>query len=163
VIGLAAIIGAFLGGMLLADYAGEWKLGDKIEPITTLFLSFFFLNVGMQVNLGSMASISVLLLSVVVILLAVATKYVGCNIGAKIGDKSLSKESRNIIGIGMVPRGEVGIIVASIGLASGAMSSEIYGTVIIMAVVTTIIAPSLLARAFRKKYPEECTEDQSVV
>ena len=153
-IGLAAIIGAFLGGMLLADYAREWKLGDKIEPITAFFISFFFLNVGMQVDLRSMADVSVIILAAAVTVAAVATKYVGCSIGARLGDKGLSKESRNIIGVGMVPRGEVGIIVASIGLYAGAMSSEIYGTVILMAVVTTIIAPPMLARAFRKKYPE---------
>jgi Kef-type K+ transport system membrane component KefB len=151
-IGLAAIIGAFLGGMLLADYAEEWKLKEKIETITTLFISFFFLNVGMQVDIRSLANGPVLLLAVVVILVAVATKYIGCSFGARVGDKTLSNESRNIIGFGMIPRGEVGLIVAAIGLAAGAMSSEIYGTVIIMAVVTTIMAPPLFARAFRKKY-----------
>ncbi|MCL2148062.1 MAG: cation:proton antiporter [Methanomassiliicoccaceae archaeon] len=154
-IGLAAIIGAFLGGMLLAEYAWEWKLDEKIESITTLFISFFFLNVGMQVDLGSLTSASALILAAVVILLAVATKYVGCNMGARLGDRSLSKGSRNIIGFGMVPRGEVGIIIAAIGLASGVMTSELYGVVILMAVVTTIIAPPLLARAFRKEYPPE--------
>ena len=154
-IGLAAIIGAFLGGMLLADYAWEWKLGEKMESITTLFISFFFLNVGMQVNIGDLTEVTVLVLAIVVILLAIITKYVGCSIGAAIGDKNLDKSSRNIIGIGMIPRGEVGIIVASIGLASGAITSELYATVVIMAVATTLIAPSILARAFRKKYPPE--------
>jgi Kef-type K+ transport system membrane component KefB len=90
-----------------------------------------------------------------VILLAIATKYIGCTAGAWLGDKSLQKESRGIIGVGMVPRGEVGIIVAAIGLASGAMSSELYGVVVIMAVATTIIASPLLARAYRKKNPQE--------
>ena len=154
-IGLAAIIGAFLGGMLLADYAWEWKLGEKIESITTLFISFFFLNVGMQVNISDLTEVSVLALAIVVILLAIITKYVGCSIGATVGDKNLDKGSRNIIGIGMIPRGEVGIIVASIGLATGAITSELYATVVLMAVATTLIAPSVLARAFRKKYPPE--------
>ncbi|MDR1690891.1 MAG: cation:proton antiporter [Candidatus Methanoplasma sp.] len=154
IIGLAAIIGAFLGGMLLAEYAWEWKVEEKIEPITTFFISFFFLNVGMQVDLGEMATGSAVLLAAVVILLAIATKYIGCYWGAMI-DKTLTKGSRNIIGFGMVPRGEVGIIVASIGLASGAMSSELYAVVVMMAVATTIIGPPLFARAFRKKYPPE--------
>ncbi len=154
-IGLAAIIGAFLAGMLLADYAWEWKLEEKIESITTLFISFFFLNVGMQVSLGDLANGTVLALAAVVVVLAVVTKYIGCNWGAKIGDKTLDKDSRKIIGFGMVPRGEVGIIVAALGLASGAMSSELYAVVVIMAVVTTIVAPPLFAKAFRKKYPPE--------
>lgn len=153
--GLAAIIGAFLGGMLLAEYAWEWKLEEKIESITTLFISFFFLNVGMMVDLGGLANWTVIMLVVVIIVLAVLTKYIGCYAGAMVGDKSLSKTSRSIIGWGMVPRGEVGIIVASIGLGSGAMSSELYAVVVIMAVATTIIGPPLLARAFRKKYPPE--------
>lgn len=153
-IGLAAIIGAFLGGMLLAEYAQEWKLEEKMESITALFISFFFLNVGMQVDLGSLATVSAVLLAVIVILIAIATKYVGCSFGARLGDRSLSKESRNIIGFGMVPRGEVGLIVAAMGLASGAMSSELYGAVIIMAVATTIIAPPLFVWAFSKKYPQ---------
>ena len=151
-IGLAAIIGAFFGGMLLADKADDWNLKEKMEPITTLFISFFFLNVGMQVDLESLSSISIIILAAVIILIAIATKYIGCSVGAKLGDRTLSKGSRNIIGMGMVPRGEVGMIVASIGLATGAMSSEIYGAVILMAVVTTIIAPSLLAWAIRKEY-----------
>ncbi|AIZ56668.1 Na(+)/H(+) antiporter [Candidatus Methanoplasma termitum] len=151
-IGLAAIVGAFFGGMLLADKADEWNLKEKMEPITALFISFFFLNVGMQVNLGSLDNGPVIILAVVIILLAIATKYIGCSIGARVGDRTISKGSRNIIGMGMVPRGEVGMIVASIGLASGVMSSEIYGAVIVMAVSTTIIAPPLLAWAIRKEY-----------
>jgi Kef-type K+ transport system membrane component KefB len=163
-IGLAAIIGAFLGGMLLAEYAWEWKLEEKIEAITTLFISFFFLNVGMQVNLETLTSVPVIALAAAIILLAVISKYLGCSWGAKIGDRSLSKDSRSIIGFGMIPRGEVGIIVASIGLASGAMSSELYAVVVLMAVATTIIAPPLFARAFRKKYPTEykLTQDDLV-
>ncbi|MCL1979331.1 MAG: cation:proton antiporter [Methanomassiliicoccaceae archaeon] len=154
-IGLAAIIGAFFGGMLLAEYAPRWKLEEKMESITALFISFFFLNVGMHVDLGSMTSLTVVLLSAIIILLAIATKYVGCSLGARLGDKSLTKGSRDIIGVGMVPRGEVGIIIAAIGLASGAISSELYGAAIMMAVATTIIASPLLAWAFRKKYPPE--------
>lgn len=155
-IGLAAIIGAFLGGMLFADYATEWNLEERIEPITVLFLSFFFVHVGMQVNIEDCLEPSVLILSAIVIVLAVISKYVGCNFGARLGDKSLDKRSRKIIGIGMIPRGEVGIIVAAIGLSSGAMSSQLYAVVVIMAVATTIIAPPLLQRAFREKYPGGC-------
>ncbi|MDR2846700.1 MAG: cation:proton antiporter [Candidatus Methanoplasma sp.] len=157
-IGLAAIIGAFLGGMLFADYASEWKLEERIEPITVLFLSFFFVHVGMQVRIEDCMNPSVLVLSAIVVILAVISKYVGCNFGARIGDKKLDKRSRNIIGVGMIPRGEVGIIVAAIGLSSGAMSSELYAVVVIMAVATTIIAPPLLQRAFIGKYPCGCPE-----
>ena len=100
---------------------------------------------------------ALILTVVVVIVLAVLGKYVGCSLGAKIGDKTLEKSSLNIIGIGMVPRGEVGIIVASIGLkivvdGGTAISQELYTVVVLMSVITTIIAPPLLSSAYRKKY-----------
>lgn len=154
-IGLAAIIGSFLGGMLLADYAWEWGLEKKIDAISTLFLSFFFLNVGMQINLSECASWYVVGLSLLILFLAVISKYIGCEIGSKMGDKTLDKQSRSIIAIGMIPRGEVGIIVATMGYASNYISVEMYAVVVVMAVATTIIAPPLLSKAYRKKYPPE--------
>lgn len=155
VIGLAAIIGAFLAGMLFADYAWEWDLEHKIDSIVTFMLSFFFLNVGLQVDLATLTSASVIILAVIIIVVAILTKYIGCGLGAKMGDRDLDRQSFNIIGVGMAPRGEVGIIVASIGLASGAMSQDLYAVVVLMSVVTTIVAPPILARMFRKKYSEE--------
>ena len=154
-IGLAAIIGAFLAGMLFADHSREWKLEPKIEDITVFLLPLFFINVGLQVNVGLFTSVEVLLISAVVLVLAIASKYIGCGLGARLGDKTLDRDGVKIIGMGMVPRGEVGIIVASIGLASGAMSSELYAVVVLMSVVTTIIAPPLLSKLFRKKYPTD--------
>ena len=157
-IGLAAIIGAFLAGMLFADYAWEWELEHKVESITSVLISFFFLNVGLQVDISTLTDTSVIILSVVVIVLALLTKYVGCGIGTRIADKSMDNHSAfNIVGVGMMPRGEVGIIIASIGLASGAMSQELYAVVVLMSVATTIIAPPILTKMFRKKYPEEYT------
>lgn len=155
-IGLAAIIGAFLGGMLIAEYAAEWKLDFKVESIMTLFLSFFFLNVGMQIDLAQCANWTVVGLSIAVVAIAVFSKYVGCSLGARFGDKTLDKTSAGIIGIGMIPRGEVGIIVATYGLQHGVLSMEIYTVLIVMAVATTIIAPSLLSSRFMCKYPLEC-------
>lgn len=153
-IGLAAIIGAFLAGMLFADHAWEWDLEHKIEAITTFFISFFFLNVGLQVDLSSLSS-SVIILAVVAIILAMIAKYVGCGIGAHLGDRSIDRHSMSIIGVGMMPRGEVGIIVASIGLSSGAMSMELYTVVVLVSVVTTIVAPPILSKLFQKKYHDE--------
>ncbi len=154
-IGLAAIIGAFLAGMLFADYTWEWNLESKFDSITTFMLSFFFLHVGLQVDLGSLTTGSVLVLTAIIIMVAVLTKYIGCGIGAKLRDRSIDKKSFNIIGIGMVPRGEVGIIVASIGLSSGFMSSKLYAVVVLMSVVTTIVAPPILVKLFKKKYHKE--------
>ena len=150
-IGLAAIIGAFLAGMVFADNIEEWDMKEKMDILNIFFVSFFFVNVGLKVDLSSITG-EILLLAAVVIIIAFASKYIGCFLGAKFGDKSLDKSSANIIGIGMVPRGEVGIIVASIGLAEYAITGELYTIVVMMSVITTIVAPIFLCRACRKKY-----------
>lgn len=160
-IGLAAIIGAFLAGMMFADHAWEWDLESKIDSISTFLLSFFFLNVGLQVDVSTLGDTSLLLLVVVVIILAIISKLVGCSLGAKMGDRSLDSSSLKIIGFGMAPRGEVGIIVAAIGLSLmtpdkvPAMSPELYAVVVLMSVITTIIAPPIISKLFRQKYHEE--------
>lgn len=156
VIGLAAIIGAFLAGMIFADYAIIWGLDEKMEAINSFLVSFFFVNVGLKVDLSGVG-LELVATVAVVIVLAVIGKYVGCSLGAKIGDKSMDKGSLNIVGIGMIPRGEVGIIVATIGLkivvdGSTAISEELYTVVVLMSVLTTILAPPLLSTAFKKKY-----------
>ena len=156
-IGLAGIIGAFLAGMMFANYAWEWDLDHKIEAITSFMITFFFVNVGLQVNIESLADMTVIVLGIIVILLALVTKYIGCGLGARLGDKTVDKSSFNIIGVGMMPRGEVGIIIASIGLISGVMDPELYTVVVMMSVATTIIAPPLLSILFKKKYKEEYT------
>lgn len=154
-IGLAAIIGSFLAGMIFADYAFEWKLEEKIEGITTFLVSFFFVYVGLMVDISAVTT-EVIISFVAVLILAIIGKYFGCGLGAKLGDKTTDKNSFNIIGIGMIPRGEVGIIVASIGL--GIFGNEflpLYTIVVLMSVATTIIAPPLLSIAFGKKYKDE--------
>ncbi len=163
-IGLAAIIGSFLAGMLFSSYAEEKHLIEHVETITTLFISFFFVHVGLQVDLGSMSNASVILEVVVVLIIALMSKYIGCGLGAKIAERDLSSESVKIIGIGMIPRGEVGIIVASIGLhlivdGEPALSPELYSVIVVMAVATTIIAPPLLARAYNRKYNGHAHQD----
>lgn len=152
-IGLAAIIGAFLAGMMLADYAKQWDLKTKVEAITTFFLPLFFLNVGMQVQVSSLTNMSVLGLAAYVIILAVITKYVGGYIGSRMADKSIDKKSAHAIGVGMIPRAEVGIIIAAVGLAAGHLTNDMNTAIVLMSVITTVVAPPLLSRAFKKKYP----------
>lgn len=159
-IGLAAIIGAFLAGMLFAEHAWETDMDRKVEAITSIFISYFFLYVGMQVDVSNV-TLSVIGAAVIVIILAVISKLIGCGMGAKLGERDMDAAGASIIGIGMIPRGEVGIIVASIGLGitmsdgTTALSSELYTVIVLMAVATTIIAPPLLSKAYNKKYPHE--------
>ena len=150
-IGLAAIIGAFLAGMLFADCSCEWKLSDKVESLNVFLVSFFFVSVGFKIDLSDMTS-EILMIGVVVIIFAFISKYVGCYAGSRIGDKTMEKDSSRIIGVGMIPRGEVGIIVASIGLSAGVLSNSLYSVVVMMSIVTTIIAPIFISKAFKKKY-----------
>lgn len=141
-IGLAAIIGAFLAGMILAETADQHPLEEKIEPLYELFPPFFFVVVGLQVDLGALASGGAIGLLVLVTAIALISKYGGAWLGAR----KLGSTEAHFIGLGMVPRGEVGIIVAEIGLVAGAFDDELFAVIVVMSVLTTVLAPPLLRR-----------------
>jgi len=144
-VGLAAIIGAFLAGMAFAEFKDKWPCEQKIEPITEFLSPFFFIFVGMEVALSEFSS--VLLLAIIITILAIITKFVGCGLGAmKLGGRSAS-----IIGVGMIPRGEVGLIVAMYGLQAGVVESELYNAIVFMSLATTLMAPPLLTYTFNRK------------
>jgi Kef-type K+ transport system membrane component KefB len=140
-IGVAAIIGSFLAGMTLAEAAANHpKMHQQINGVTEFLVPFFLVNIGMQLRLDVFRSSSVIVLCVFVTLAAVATKLLGCGLGAlNLGIKRAAQ-----VGMGMVPRGEVGIIVAQIGLSLAVIGPELYGVVLFMAVATTLIAPPFL-------------------
>jgi Kef-type K+ transport system membrane component KefB len=112
-----------------------------------IFGPLFFAIIGAQVDLRGV-NLDVLYLSGVVIAIAVATKIAGCGIPSIIFLKDRSKALR--VGIGMISRGEVGLIVAGVGVSAGVLTSDIYTTVIIMVALTTIITPIWLKRSFLK-------------
>jgi Kef-type K+ transport system membrane component KefB len=140
-IGVAAIIGAFLAGMTLAEVAENTpKMHRQMSGVTEFLVPFFLVNIGMKLSLEVFRSSSVILLCVLITLVAIATKLLGCGLGAlNLGTRRAAQ-----VGIGMVPRGEVGIIVAQIGLSLAVIGPEIYGVVLFMAVATTVIAPPFL-------------------
>lgn len=152
---LTSIVGSFIAGLILSKHAESWELNKRIEPITGYILPFFFINVGLNVSISSI-NLDIIFKIFFVVILAVIGKYVGCLLGAKISDKSMDIWSMSIVGIGMIPRGEVGILVAFIGLSTViengeyGMSSELYSIVVFMSVITTIIAPLLLPTLFKK-------------
>ena len=151
--GLAMIIGAFLAGMLFAEHAWEWKLEEKFESISALFVSFFFVYVGMNVDIQVFIDDPALLgTALILIVLACLTKFLGCGLGAKIAEPHMEMSSVSIIGTGMMPRGEVGIIVALLGLGMDILSNDMYGIIVLMCIATTIIAPPILSVLFKKKY-----------
>jgi Kef-type K+ transport system membrane component KefB len=142
-IGLAAVIGAFLAGMIVAETRDQNSIGAEVAPLYAFFAPFFFASIGLQINLSVLADSSTLLLILGVTALAVITKYGA----AWLGSRSLGKRARKIVAAGMVPRGEVGVIVAGLGYSKGAIDAEIFGVVVAMAVLTTLIAPYMLRRA----------------
>ena len=140
-IGVAAIIGAFLAGMALAESAeGDSKMHRHMNGVTEFLVPFFLVNIGMQLRLDVFRSWPVIVLCVLVTLVAIATKFLGCGLGAiNLGTRRAAQ-----VGMGMVPRGEVGIIVAQIGLSLAVIGAELYGVVLFMAVATTLVAPPFL-------------------
>jgi Na+:H+ antiporter len=153
-IGVAAIIGAFLAGMALAETAEDTDMPQQVEAVTEFLLPFFLINIGMQLKLDAFLNVSTILLAVIVTILAVVSKLVGCGAAAW----PLGKKRAMQIGMGMVPRGEVGIVVAQIGLGLHAVDQATYGVVLFMAVATTLIAPPFLVRLFKDEKPGENTK-----
>jgi Kef-type K+ transport system membrane component KefB len=143
-IGIAAIVGAFLAGMVLADRAEQSHLLHKSEALVNLFLPFFLVNIGLQVELNSFANGQVIFAALLLTALGVAGKFFGGQWGAKSEGPRVAKQ----IGMGMVPRGEVGIVAAQLGLAMGALNKNLFAAVLFMAVATTLIAPPFLRRLF---------------
>ena len=149
VIGLAAIIGAFLAGMAFADLPRGWRLEEQVDPVYQLLVPFFFVVTGSLVDLGALAEPSSLGMVAGITALAVAGKVIGCG-GAAWG---MGRRSAAIVAAGMVPRGEVGVIVATVGLAREVITTELYGVIVAMSIITTLIAPPFLKALFRPGAP----------
>jgi Kef-type K+ transport system membrane component KefB len=150
-IGVAAIIGAFLAGMALSESTESTDMPIQTEAVTEFLLPFFLTNIGMQLKLDALLSREGLILALIVTVLAVLTKIIGCGAAAlPLGYKRALQ-----VGVGMVPRGEVGIVVAQLGLSMHTISDLAYGIVLFMAVMTTIIAPPLLVSLYKDEQQED--------
>jgi Kef-type K+ transport system membrane component KefB len=146
-IGLAAIIGAFLAGMIFAEFKDTIPIEHNFNVITYFMLPFFFLWVGMELQFNRV-EIGILPLFGAILLVAIVTKYAAGYLGGKLG--KLSHESCHLIGVAFVPRGEVGIIVATIGLGYGVFHLDVFTAVILMALVTSMMVPPLMTRGWTK-------------
>ena len=149
-VGLSPIVGAFSVGMAVASTKIIKRVEDYVDKLEIIFAPLFFAIIGAQVNLTGI-NLDVLFLSAIIIVVAIFSKLAGCGLPALVFLKNRSKAMK--VGIGMISRGEVGLIVAGIGVTSGALSSNIYTTVIIMVAVTTLITPVWLKRAYSKEPP----------
>ncbi|HJS83388.1 MAG TPA: cation:proton antiporter [Nitrososphaera sp.] len=150
-VGLSPIVGAFAIGMAVASTRIIKQVHEYVDKLQIIFAPLFFAIIGAQVDLRGV-NLNVLYLAGIMIAVAVVTKLVGTGLPSLIFLKEKSKAMR--VGIGMISRGEVGLIVAGVGVSSGALSNDIYTTVIIMVAVTTIITPIWLKFAYRKESTE---------
>ena len=122
-----------------------------------LLSPIFFASIGLKVTLPEMSA-NILIFSLVLLVVAVITKIIGCGLGAKLCRYTTSESIQ--IGIGMISRGEVALIVADKGLSLGLLSSSVFGPIVIMVMVTTIITPVLLKVAFKDKKKKELPTEQ---
>lgn len=153
-IGVAAIVGAFFAGMALAGRVGH-RVHDLAHGATELLVPFFLAGIGLHVQLGAFADRSLVFLTLAIMAAAVVSKFAGCGLSAW----RYGKTDAIRIGVGMIPRGEVGMVVAQLGLAMGVLSRGIYSVVIFMAVATTVIAPPLLKLAFNDAVARDPVEE----
>ena len=159
-IGLSPIVGAFAVGMALSTTKVFEKIENYVGKIGLIFAPLFFAIIGAQVDLRAV-DLNILALSAVIVIIAVTTKLFGCGLPAMYFLKSKQKGLR--VGIGMISRGEVGLIVAGVGITAGILTSEVYSTIIIMVVVTTIITPIWLKIEYRKEQRNANNESNKTI
>jgi Kef-type K+ transport system membrane component KefB len=142
-VGLAAVIGAFLAGMMVAETKDQHAIEEEVAPLYAFFPPFFFAFIGVELDLDALRGGHAIALLALLIAVAVLTKFGGAWLGAV---RSLGARQSAFVGVGMVPRGEVGIIVAGIGRDVGVVDAELFALIVAMSIATTLIAPPLLAR-----------------
>ena len=156
-IGMTAIIGAFFAGLVFSDYAPHWNLVPRVGGITEFLSPFFFFTIGSRLDLRLFTG-KVLLAAGVISLLAIVSKIIGC--GLPLLSEGWQAAFR--VGVGMLPRGEVALIVALVGLQSGIVLQATYAIVVFMTAVTTLIAPPWLRYLFRGEIAEQTEKGTGV-
>ncbi len=138
-IGLAPIVGAFFAGMLLAEVQEAYDLTGPTQALELFLTPIFFAMIGVRLELGSLIEPTTLAVGGVASAIAIVCKLVG-------GVGALTRGARQavLVGVGMVPRGEVGLIVAAIGLSAGAVDQREYAVVLVVVLVTTLVVPFAL-------------------
>jgi len=146
-------------GMAVASTKIIKRVEEYVDKLEIIFAPLFFAIIGAQVNLTGV-NLDVLYISGIIIIVAIVSKLAGCGLPALLFLRNKSKAMK--VGIGMISRGEVGLIVAGIGVTTGVLSSNIYTTVIIMIAITTLVTPVWLKRAYSKEPPDINDNSQKV-
>jgi Kef-type K+ transport system membrane component KefB len=161
--GLHPVVGAYVAGLMFAACGEKEEILEKTRPIMLFLAPFFFCYLGMQVEVPLLAAVAGI--AAILIILAIIGKFVGCYIPARLVGKLPHNDSM-IVGVGMVPRGEVGLIVAGVGLLAGAlgtgdMARELFGAAVAVSIVTTLIVPTMLKPLFKKQVAEAGESNKS--
>jgi Kef-type K+ transport system membrane component KefB len=154
-VGLHPVVGAYVAGLMFAATVEREDILDKTRPIMLFLAPFFFCYLGMQVDTRLFWGGAII--AIVLIVVAVLGKAIGCYIPARFAGR-MSHTDSMIVGIGMVPRGEVGLIIAGAGLLAGAINRDLFGAAVAVSVVTTLITPAIL-KPFFKEQSEPVTEE----
>ena len=149
--GLSLIIGAYVMGLALSRTDIRHIIEENLQPLYTFLVPVFFCVMGMMVNLTAISSKPVLLFGAIYTVLAILAKVLGCALPSLFCGFNFRGSMR--IGVGMIPRGEVALIVAGIGLSSGYLTSDIFSIGILMTLVTTVISPPMLVGLFKSPKP----------
>lgn len=153
IFGVSDITGAFIAGLILSNNKKTSYLEGKFETVSYMLLSpVFFASVGLKVTMGSVSS-SIIVFSIVLLIVAMLTKVIGCGLGAKLCRYTNLQSAK--IGIGMISRGEVALIVATKGADLGLMREEFFAPIIIVVVATTILTPILLKLIYKYQASHE--------
>ena len=155
--GMAAITGAFIAGLMMARSGEKERVEHGVHALAYgLFVPVFFINIGLSVNARSLQA-GMLWFTLAITLVAIVGKWLGSGIGARLG--GLNRRESIQLGAGMVSRGEVGLIVASVGINAGLISLDEFSAVIGMVLVTTVVTPPILRSLFAEKEQKSAEVD----
>lgn len=147
-VGLSGVVGAFFAGIAIGQTPYKTSVDHSIEPIGyAVFIPVFFVSIGLNMTFDGLGKDLLFIISLTVV--AVLTKWLGCGMGAKVA--GMDYNSGDIIGAGMVSRGEMALIIAQLGYESKLLSADYYSSIILVIILTTLIAPFMLKAAVKRK------------
>ncbi len=158
--GMAAITGAFLAGLMTARSSEKERVETGVHALAyALFVPVFFVNIGLAVNIRELRG-EAYLMALVIILVAVIGKWAGSGLGARLG--GLTYREATQLGAGMISRGEVGLIVASVGIREGLVTDAEFSAIVAMVLATTLMTPPILRWLFAQAHPLPVQPDEVI-
>ncbi len=159
---MASITGAYMAGVLFAQTKFREKIDEAIHPVTySMLVPIFFINIGLQANARDLfgGESALITFTLWILVAAIAGKIIGCGVGAKMTGFDMKESTR--VGVGMVSRGEVGLIVANVGIQKMIIQKDMFSSMVLMVLVTTMVTPLMLRLAFPRvaEVPSEGVEE----